>query len=289
MRDRSLFVLLLGLAITGACPILVRLSEVDPIASAFWRMALSAPIVTLAWQGQKRRGGGLIPLSARDRWLLIAGGLFFAADLAVWHWAITLTRMVNAMLLGALSPVFVVIAGWLILRQRVKGLFLLGMAVALGGTALLSAQGLEFGGNTLLGDGLALAAAAFYAGYFLVVGSLRGRFAALQITCWGAWAAALVLLPLALLEDRFWPQTPSAWLVLVALAGFGQLGQTLIAQALSVLPPSMGSLLGQAQPLWTSGLAWILLGEAMTPLQFLAGAIVLVGVVIARRGSGAPG
>ena len=40
---------------------------------------------------------------------------------------------------------------------------------------------------------------------------------------------------------------------------------------------------GMAEPLMASAIAWAVLGEAMTPVQILGGAIVLIGVVIAEN------
>ncbi len=63
--------------------------------------------------------------------------MFFAADLAVWHWSIHFTSVANSTLLANFAPVFVVLYGWLALGQRVTRRFLLAMAVALAGTRLL--------------------------------------------------------------------------------------------------------------------------------------------------------
>ena len=66
-----------------------------------------------------------------------AAGLFFAADLTVWHWSIKLTSIANATLLANFSPIFVALGGWLIYRQRVSLRFVIGMLTALAGTVFL--------------------------------------------------------------------------------------------------------------------------------------------------------
>src|SRR5687768_2387731 len=81
----------------AAGPWMVRLTDVGPVAAGFWRLALALPLLTVlaAWQ-QKGK-----PLPA---WSLVGavavGGLFFAADLAVWHIGILQTKLANATLFG---------------------------------------------------------------------------------------------------------------------------------------------------------------------------------------------
>src|SRR5438445_6187016 len=98
LMSRVAFICLLagGCAIAFA-PIFVRLSETGPVASAFWRCALAVPLLWLvalrpvtpakAWARVEGEGHGLA---------LLAAGLFFAADLGVWHFSILYTSVANS-------------------------------------------------------------------------------------------------------------------------------------------------------------------------------------------------
>jgi drug/metabolite transporter (DMT)-like permease len=77
------------------------------------------------------------PLSSADYGRLSVAGLFFAGDLAVWHWSIRFTSVANATLLANFAPIFVALGGWLFFRQGVGLTFLLGMGTALVGTTLM--------------------------------------------------------------------------------------------------------------------------------------------------------
>ncbi len=57
----------------------------------------------------------------------------------------------------------------------------------------------------------------------------------------------------------------------------------LVLFSLRHLTGSQASIVGMAEPLMASAIAWAVLGEAMTPVQILGGAIVLIGVVIAEN------
>ena len=111
VETRAFLCLCAGACGIACAPILVRLSETGPVASAFWRTAVAAPVLCL-WA----RRAAPRPVSASLR-PAVAAGLFFAADLAVWHWSITYTSVANATLLANLAPIFVTLASWLFFRR----------------------------------------------------------------------------------------------------------------------------------------------------------------------------
>lgn len=61
-------------------------------------------------------------------------------------------------------------------------------------------------------------------------------------------------------------------------------GQGLIAYALAYLPAAFSSLTLLLQPAVAALLAWLLLGESLGAPQAAGGAIVLLGILVARRG-----
>src|SRR5256885_11886069 len=88
---------------------------------------------------------------------------------------------------------------WLFWRQRPSALFLLGLAAALGGVSMLVRASLAYSPTALLGDGLGVVTAVFYAGYLLTVKDLRDRgMRTLQLMAITTTVTALVLLPVAL-------------------------------------------------------------------------------------------
>ncbi len=160
----------------GCVPIFVRLSEVGPSATAFWRVLLALPVFVVWMFLERRRGGNRPPARPASgfQYALLAGaGLFFAADLTVWHWSIKLTSVANATLLANFAPIFVALGGWLLYRQRVSLRFVIGMLTALVGTVFLVGTSFSVSSQHLLGDVLGLVAATFYAGYMLTIKRLR--------------------------------------------------------------------------------------------------------------------
>ena len=274
--------LLVGATCIALSPIFVRVADVGPTVSAFWRVALAAPLL---WP--------LLALAPRSAsapgWkLLLAAGFAFAGDLGFWHWSIQFTSVANSTLLANLASLFVTLVAWIFWRERPRALFIVGLAAALAGVALLVHTSLAFSRTALLGDALGVVTAAFYAGYILAVKGLRDRGAAtLYLMAVTTTLTALFLLPIALASGEvLLPQSAAGWFKLVGLAWISHCaGQGLIAYSLAHLPAAFSSVSLLFQPVMAAVFAWILLAEPLAPLQMLGGAVVLVGIYLARRGS----
>jgi len=281
----ALAALLIGGAAIGGSPIFVRLSEVGPMATAFWRVALALiPLFTFA--ARKGRADGAKPERFSDYALLVLPGLMLAADLSAWHLSLHMTSVANATLLANLAPVFVTLIGWMFLRAAVSRIFVAGLAIALAGVVTLKGGPAALGDGYLQGDGVAVIAAIFYAGYILAIGRLRSRFDTVRIMIWSTASAAVCILPLAYFtEGTLLPPSAYGWAILLGLAFISHAGgQVAITYALGLLPPAFSSLTLLLQPVVAALLAWGLLGEAVGGLQAIGGAIVLLGILIARRG-----
>ncbi len=280
--------LVMGAIAIGFAPIFVRLSEVGPTATGFWRTALAAPLLW-AWmlsEAQSPRPPRQPVLSDLPR--LALPGLFFAADLFCWHWSIHYTSVTNATLLSNVAPVFVTLASWWLFGERFTPTFLGGLALAIGGVVVLMGDSLSLGRTNLAGDALGVATAVFYGGYLLSVGRLRATFSTATVVAWSALVTAAALLPAAVLTgEGLPPASLRGWLILLGLAWLSHAGgQTLIAFALAHLPAAFSSVSLLVQPVAAAVLAWALLAEPLGEWQGLGGAIVLAGVLLARRGAG---
>ncbi len=283
MRRVAFLCLLAGGCAIAFAPIFVRLSDTGPVASAFWRTALAAPLL---WLWLARPASREAEPVAIPRGSLLAAGLFFAADLGVWHWSIVYTSVANSTLLANLAPIFVTLAGWLFWRRSVTRVFLAGMTVAIVGMFVLVGPNFSVGGTRLLGDGLGALTAVFYAGYMLAIKSARDAGAStMRLMAWSTTITALVLLPVAYISPQ--PMLPahlSGWWVLLGLAVVSQiLGQGLIAYAFAHLPASLSSVSLLVQPVMATLFAWVLFAEPVGAQQFIGGAVVLGGIWLARR------
>ena len=285
MRGLPLFALFAGAIFIALSPIWVRVSEVGPTASAFWRVALAVPLLWILFafnsKGQKTLD--------KDQYIpLLATGIAFAGDLAFWHWSIQYTSVANSTLLANLASIFVTLAAWVLWRQRPSGLFVAGLAAALLGVGLLVRASLGFSPTALMGDGLGVVTAMFYAWYLLSMKGLRDRgTATLQLMAATTTITALLLLPVAhASSEALLPPTAAGWLKLLGLAWISHsAGQGLIAYALAHLPAAFSAVGLLLQPVIAAMFAWLLLSEPLSDLQIAGGMVVLAGIYLAHRGA----
>jgi drug/metabolite transporter (DMT)-like permease len=283
----GLWVLILGAVLISFSGIFVKISELGPTATGFHRLFLALPIFWLWMAQEARKNPQALPLRWQDWWLLALCGLFLAGDLVFWHWSLHMTSVANATLLGNSAPIFVTLAGWLLFGQRFSPLFLLGMALAVGGAAVLVGISFGHGQRPFLGDLLGVIVGAFYAGYIMLVGGLRGRFSTATVMGISGVATCLALLPIALASgESLTAHTLHGWVVLFALAWLSQVaGQSAITWSLAHLPAAFGAVTLLVNPVAAALFAWATLGERIGPLQAIGGAVVLIGIALARQGS----
>lgn len=277
-RAFALIVLLIAASVLGLAPILVRLTETGPAAAGFWRFLFALPLLTIL---AAREPGGV---GAPSKWALLAG-LFFALDLSFWHYGIVMTSVANATVLCNLTPVVVTLFGWFVLKERPHRLFILALALAMGG-AFAMAAGADGGQGTnpMLGDLFSLSVAVWYSGYFLAVQAARRTAGAMRVTFWATLLGAPLLLIVALaLGEAVIPAGQAGWAACVGMGVMHVFGQGGVAWALGKLPASVTAVTILIQPVVAGLLGWWIFGETLTPVQALGGALVLGAIVLAQR------
>jgi drug/metabolite transporter (DMT)-like permease len=302
--SKAFWVLLFGGTSIGFAPVLVRLADVGPVASAFWRMCLAAPMLWAAlwlrnrWraQGQSRLQNAAdapaaVVTTGRGHWPATVwwAGLFFAADLGTWHFSITRTTVANATLLANTAPLLVTIYTLLVLRQRPNARFLIALSLAMAGAVALVSPKLQAHGGQLRGDALALLAACFYTAYMLTIKRARDQFDTLRLMALTTTITAVALLPAALLlstalQQPFWPHDTRGWWVAFALATVTQCaGQGCIAYALAHLPVNVSTTGLLIQPVVAAAAAWWLFNEQLGVWQLLGAVVLMFGIFLAQR------
>ena len=278
----ALIALVLGALAIAFSPIFVRLSEVGPTATGFYRTFLAIPPLWLWWRLRPAVSG---PIRVPPLGLLLLPGLLFAGDLFFWHLAIQYTTVANATLLSNFAPVIVTIGAWLVLGEKITGKFVVAMAVAIFGALMLVGASFQLGGDYVFGDLLAFTTAGFYGAYMIAVAKLRGRHGPQELMVWSSIVTSLALLPMVwVMGESLLPATLNGWAILFGLAWLSHaLGQGLIAYALGHLPASFSSLVVLIQPVAAAFFGWLWLGEGLQPLPMLGGVVVLIGIVLARR------
>lgn len=279
----ALVALLIGNAVLALGPWFVRLADVGPIASGFWRLALALPVLALIAAARRHTRPRSAPhLAAPVIALVMLGGLFFGADLAFWHVGILHTRLANAALFGNISSLVFVAYGFVAARRRPNRWQAAALMLAVLGMALLMGRSFELSRANLGGDLLCVAAGLAYTGYLVAVDRVRGRIDGPTTLAIATAAAAVPLLLLA--EASGTPLMPHRWWPLLALAGGSQLiGQGLLVYTIGVLPPMVVGLGLLTQPIVASTIGWLVYGERLTPSDLAGAAAIAAALVLIRR------
>jgi drug/metabolite transporter (DMT)-like permease len=264
----------------------VRWAGVPGTVSAFYRV-LIAGVVLIPWAlkngDSPHFGNGDSP---RFGWIAVAGGLFFALDLALWNTSVMRTQAAVAAILGNNTPIFVGLISWVVLRRRPRASFWIGLALALGGCLLIMSASLRGAARgSMSGNALAIIASVFFGAYLVVTERVRQSMSTLTFNALAIAGSITALLVFCLvLRLPLWGYSPRTWL---ALAGLGLISQLMayyaLVYALGHLPATVTSVGLLAQVPCTAVLAWLLLGEPLTTTQLAGGAIVLAGITVVNR------
>lgn len=277
--------LLIGATALGLSGVYIKLADTAPFTTAFYRFVFAVPAFLLIMPMDRKRTPERKGFTRGDWWLLIGAGVLFAGDMAAYNFALVYTNVANSTLLGNMASIFVVLGAWLLFKEVITRGFLIGMGVAILGAVVLLGDSLQFRPEQLPGDLLSLVAALFYAAYLLCIARLRSRLSTVRIMLWSSLVGAITLVPFALAAgETMWATTLMGWAMLVALGvGAHALGQGLVAYAFAHLPASFSSVALLMQPVAAAFFAWLILAEALAPLQAAGGAVVLTGILLARR------
>lgn len=260
--------------------ILAKYIDMGSLAIGFWRFTVFALAIAV-WL----RAGG-----TRLRWRIMRdslwGGIALGADVALFFSAVKLTSVVNATIIGALQPIVVGVVAARFFGERIRPRDALWSLLALGGVAVvvLASAGDEV--TDLRGDALALAAMLSWSAYFIASKHSKKRLTSAEFTAGTALWTACICAPIGLAagQDMSWPSAGDwAWLIAMAV-GSGIVGHALMNWSLVRIPLWVGSTFTLAIPVFSALLAWIVLDEAVSPVQATAMVVVLAALAAIVRG-----
>lgn len=284
IENRSLPYLALGVGIValGFSAIFVRWADVPGPVFGAYRIGLAALILSPAFFWN-RRGKLKIPWAVLIFPLI--GGIMTGFDHATWNTSVRFTTAANATLLGNTAPLWVALVAWLVFRERLVGLFWVGLVFVMGGGAIILGNDFFIHPTLGIGDLLAMASGMFYAGYFLATQGGRKHLDTLTYIWLVNLVACLMLVTMSLsLKLPLTGYPPKTYLAFLAAAVVSQIfGYVSITYALGHLPASMVAPTMIGQPAVTAIISIPLLGELLQPAQWLGGVVVLLGIYLVHR------
>ncbi|MDQ0316808.1 DMT family transporter [Amorphus orientalis] len=285
----ALVCLVAGAVAMGVSPVFVRNADVGPFTSAFWRVALSLPVLWL-WARLEARNRPADAAPQGWSWPVVLTGLFFAGDLLFWHLAIVHTTVANATFLATMAPVWVILASGLVIREPVGRESVIGLGLCLVGAALLIGMSYSLAPGRVDGDIYGVVTSMFFGAYFLSVRVARRTVSpGFLMFRSGIVTAAVLLIAAVGLEGQFLPGSATGIAALLALALVSHAGgQGLLSFSLGHLTAAFSSLVIFLEALAAALAGWVFLGEALSLHQAAGGAAILAGIWLARPRTGRP-
>ena len=286
LTDHPALGVLSGAFLIAFSGILFRKSHVSPATGAFFRCFWALPFLfaLAVWEdGRLGRRPGFV---RRAAWL---AGVFFAADLVLWHYSIDYVGAGLATVLGNTQVVLVGLLAWALFRERPSRNALLAIPVAMVGIILISGvlENGAYGSDPKRGALYGVLTGIAYSGFLLAMrrgSEERGRVAGPLYDA--TLASAIVVVPIGLVigDLDFTPSLEAtAWLFLLAVSS-QVVGWLLITVSLGRLPTARTSVLLTLQPLLAVLFAALLVDERPSPLQLIGAAAILAGLLIASVG-----
>jgi drug/metabolite transporter (DMT)-like permease len=270
LHQSALIKTTIGAMMISFSAVWVRLAQVAPTVSAFYRVGFGAVflLAILAFRRESLwRGWSVLGLS------LIAG-LFFALDLYAWHRCIGYVGPGLATILGNFEVFLVPVVGLLLYKERLSLRFVLAVPLAIVGLFMIvGVRWDQLSQDYRIGIGWGLATAVFYTGFLVSLRRLQARpsapSAALSLMIVSIFSAIYLAADIFGNGESFAIPTIQSGLALVALGLFSQTaGWLLITHSLPRIPAAIAGLLLLLQPslafVWdvlffgrqTSSIAW---------------------------------
>lgn len=225
---------------------------------------------------------------ARADWLLLVISSLLGVVFNQWLFVkgLSLTTAVNATLLGTTIPVFTLLVGFVIGKEKPSARCVLGIMVAGAGVIyLVGPERASFSQSSAVGDLLLILNSLCYGTYIAVSKRLVGRYNALTVITWIFIVGSVPTVPVAAVSLSQTPLagvTASVWLAVAYIV----LAATVICYylnswALARVPPSTVATYIYLQPLVAFVLAPLILGEKIGSRVIVASLLVFVGVAVA--------
>jgi len=211
--------LIIGILCISFAPIFVRFAVAPPITAAFYRMLIAwvclAPYCLVK---------GNLKIDRKTFWITIAGGILFGADIAVWNISLTKTSATISSLIANITPVWVGLLSFAVLKVRSGKLFWIGTCMAILGIVILAGYKNVLSINTNLGIWLALLSSLLYAIYILLTKSIIDEVKTLTLVFYNLVGATVFLLLICLfLPGSLLTFSGNTWLCFVGLGLICQL------------------------------------------------------------------
>lgn len=272
--------LLLAVALlsVSTSSIFVRMVPAIPaVVIAFWRMGTASGLLWL-YSATKKQGH----ISRRNARVTFFAGIFLGLHFACFFGALKLTTVANATVFATMAPFFTALIERFILKRSWNRWIMIGLGLALAGAIVINGGNIDFAGSHRAGNGLALLSSFWMALVLMLAERIRKETGTIVYSrlVYGVAGGLLLVIALAVRLPVFtFSPNEFVWLFLLGLIPT-VIGHTTFGYAVKFVRPTVVAAVPLGEPILSSALAWLLLGEAVPGLTFIGGALTLSGLYL---------
>ena len=268
----------MGVLLLSTSAIFVKMAEAPSGIIAFYRLLFTLAFLVPALLARKKEREQLVHLNGRQLRLAVISGALLAIHWVMWFESLRYTSVASSTVLVSLQPLFSILFGALFLKERVSKWGMVGVFLAITGSAIIGWGDFQVSGAAFWGDVLSFASAGVISLHFLFGQLLRKELDVLPYTvvCYTASTVCLAIYALAA-GQSFSGYSCQTWGCFLGLALFATVGGqcvfNLLLKYLTASAVTMGIL---GEPVGTIILAFFIFGESIT-LQQAAGMLLILG------------
>ncbi len=264
--------------------VLIKLTSMPALTFVTYRLWAGAAVFLAALAVTRRR------LTWGTFRVCALGGVLFGADITLGFSALKLTAVANVAIIGALAPVLILLVAGRMFGERVGRREAALIGLSFGGIVVVALGSAGAPAWSPLGDALAGLSTLSWTAYWVFSKRARATVQALEYMTCVMLAGAVSLTPIALISGRSLalPRESDLLIMLLVVLIPGGMGHLLVAWSHQHVEAWLSALITQCVPVVAATAAWVALGEPLTPLVAVGGAVVVgaTGLVIlstARR------
>ncbi len=275
----------------------VQQQNVASIVIAAYRLGIATIILSPVVYARYRRE--ISSLTSRELKFSLLSGFFLAIHFASWIRSLEYTNVASSVVLVTTTPLWVAIFSPMVLKEKISRLVTLGLLLALIGTMVIGVSdicdlegglmcpsiGQLIAGDAFLGDFLALIGAWTAAGYVIIGRKIRSRLPLIPyiFIVYGMAAIILLILMVGSGEEFIgFERTTYRWLFLLAIIP-QLIGHSTFNWALGYLPAAYVAITLLGEPVGSTILAFLFLGEVPSVLLIIGACLIFGGIMIASN------
>lgn len=216
--------------------------------------------------------------------LILSSVFGIAINQIMFFEGLNLTTPIDAAIIMTVNPVLVLIFAFVILKEKITLLKILGIAIGIAGAVLLiTGKGeLSFNSKTFTGNILILINATSFAIYLVIIKPLMKKYHPMTIMLWTFIFGFFITLPFTIepvINSNFHDIPLKIWLGLAyIIVGATFLGYLFYNYSLRVLSPTVVSFFIYLQPLFSSITTMIVFGDKPGVIDYISAFLIFAGV-----------